>query len=693
MGRGQRHRHPAGAPRGHLRGVRAPPRRGALSRDRDRAGARAARGRAHGRRRRCRIRAGGGQPVLDRAAGRAVSRPRPHGLSGSESAPPLRVAIVDDSPDDRLLSVRQLRRDLGAVHAIEIAHPDDLDALLATGDYDVLVTDYKVRWTDGLSVLRRSKEAHPDRPVVMFTATGSEEVAVAAMKAGCDDYLVKSPRNFVRLPIAVRAAADRAAAARRAAHLESQLARSEARWESLVRSAPDYILTVDRDRTITFLNRPAASPVDRIVGRRIDEVGGVEPASELVAAVDAAFDGASTAVDVTARAPDGRQLAFHVRVGPVAGPAGVDTAMLVARDVTEQRRMEAELRAAQERERERIAADAAYLATQVAEARSERIVGDSPAMRALLDQVRTVAPTDATVLVLGPTGTGKELIAHELHALSGRADKPLVKVNCAAISAGIAESELFGHEKGAFTGADRRRLGRFEIADGGTIFLDEVAELTPDLQVKLLRVLQEHEFERVGSSTPVRVDVRVVAATNRDLAAMVQAGEFRSDLYYRLNVFPLRVPPLADRREDIPLLVDYLIEKFARRVRKPIDGVTDAALARLMRYRWPGNVRELQNVIERAVIVARGPKIDVADIPPLDADEALPPALRAPAADDAAPRSLDDVLRRHIERVLAEHDWVIEGERGAAVALGINPNTLRSRMKKLGIRRPAGRRG
>ena len=305
-------------------------------------------------------------------------------------------------------------------------------------------------------------------------------------------------------------------------------------------------------------------------------------------------------------------------------------------------------------------------------------VGESQSIKAVLRYIEQVAPTDSTVLILGDTGTGKELIARAIHHLSPRKDRPLVRVNCGAIPANLVESELFGHEKGSFTGALQRRIGRFELADGGTIFLDEVGELPLDAQVKLLRVLQEREFERVGSGHSTKVDVRVIAATNRDLHAAVKAGSFRADLHYRLNVFPIDVPPLSARAADIPFLVTHFVRKFSKKLGKQFDGVSNATMDRLTKYGWPGNIRELENVIERATILAKGPVLQIDDTF-LRTD----PAPQPPAAD-----TLEEVERAHILHVLHDASWVVEGVQGAAVRLGLHPNTLRSRMQKLGIKKP-----
>ena len=329
----------------------------------------------------------------------------------------------------------------------------------------------------------------------------------------------------------------------------------------------------------------------------------------------------------------------------------------------------------------------------------EEIVGSSPPLVAVLHAIEQVAPADSTVLILGETGTGKELIARAIHNRSARRERALVTVNCSAISAGLVESELFGHRKGAFTGAIEQRIGRFELANNGTIFLDEIGELPLETQVKLLRVLQEQEFEPVGSSRPVRVDVRVIAATNRDLLREVEWGRFRSDLFYRLNVFPVQMPPLRERRSDIPQLVALFLSRFSKRLGKKIDGVSKETMSRLMEYSWPGNIRELQNVIERAVVMCSGPNLQFGQhLVPLPAHESKAAAAAAPGdikPIECAPgssASLDDVERAHIISVLRQTTGVIDGPKGAAQILKIHPNTLRHRLGRLGIK-PQDHRG
>jgi len=327
----------------------------------------------------------------------------------------------------------------------------------------------------------------------------------------------------------------------------------------------------------------------------------------------------------------------------------------------------------------------------------EEIVGNSPALLAVLRKVEQVAPTESTVLIYGETGTGKELIARAIHDRSARKNRPLLKVNCSAISAGLVESELFGHVKGACTGAFERHIGRFELADGGTIFLDEIGELPLGTQVKLLRVLQEREFEPVGSNRPVRVDVRVIAATNRNLHESIRTGDFRSDLFYRLNVFPIDVPPLRERRSDIPQLAMFFLVRLSKKFGKDIQGMPQTTVDRLISYSWPGNIRELQNVIERAVILSQSSVLElepdlVPVLTPADSSsirDRSPGVVKPPSLALPMSTTLEEVERGHIIAVLNQTRGVVEGPRGAARILGLHPNTLRHRMQKLGLKRTA----
>src|SRR5262245_23341006 len=333
--------------------------------------------------------------------------------------------------------------------------------------------------------------------------------------------------------------------------------------------------------------------------------------------------------------------------------------------------------------KDRLAKENLYLGEEVRRDHNfNQIVGKSAALRRVLKEVETVAPTGSTVLICGETGTGKELVARALHDLSPRRDRTFVKLNCAAIPTGLLESELFGHEKGAFTGAITQKVGRFELAHQGTLFLDEVGDIPLELQPKLFRALQEQEFERLGGTRTIRVDVRLVAATNRDLAHMVADGRFRSDLYYRLNVFPVVLPPLRERTEDIAMLARHFTQRFARRMGRRVETIGEATMEALVRYPWPGNIREMQNVIERAVILSRGPELEI----PLSQFKQPPKAALADFS--SAPSTLEEAEREHILRALGETNWIIGGSAGAAFKLGMKRTTLQSKMRKLGIARP-----
>jgi len=340
--------------------------------------------------------------------------------------------------------------------------------------------------------------------------------------------------------------------------------------------------------------------------------------------------------------------------------------------------------------KDKLAQEKLYLEEEIrSEMNFAEIVGKSSALRKVLKRVETVAPTDSTVLIYGETGAGKELIARAIHDLSPRKSKAFVKLNCAAIPTGLLESELFGHERGAFTGAIAQRIGRFEVANGGTIFLDEIGEIPLELQTKLLRVLQEREFERLGSSRTLRTDARLIAATNRDLEAMVAEQKFRSDLFFRLNVFPIQVPPLRERHGDIPLLVRHFAQQFSKRMNKTIDTISSATLDALSRYHWPGNIRELQNVIERAVITSTGPvlKVDAAD---LKISKPSSPAEKSSAqgsTNGGLRDTLEETERQQILRALKQSNWVVAGPKGAAAKLGMKRSTLQLRMSKLGVSR------
>jgi PAS domain S-box-containing protein len=492
-----------------------------------------------------------------------------------------------------------------------------------------------------------------------------------------------NPRKFSVLQIfAARAAAelDRLRA-------ESLLRESEDRYKDLFEEAPIAYVHEGMDSKFIRANRAAL----KSLGIKAEDVTGTCGRSFIPGTPSARrrFDEALTAVGKGKEETSGMVLELRrkdtgaplwIQWWSKPDPSGTYTRTMFV-DITQ--------RILMEQEQARLQAQNLYLQEEIKSVHNfEEIVGSSPALQKVLDKVNRVAPTDASVLIWGETGTGKELIARAIHSTSSRADKPFIKINCAALPAGLVESELFGHERGAFSGAIQRRIGRFELAHGGTLFLDEIGEVPKDVQVKLLRVLQEREFERVGGGQTIKCDVRVIAATNRPLEKAIQEGEFRADLYYRLNVFPINMPALRDRTEDIPLLVQFFAQKYAPRVGRRIESIEPQTLQRLSNYRWPGNIRELENIIERALILSTTSVLRI-DSEAMGLSVEQP--LREPARDDspapAASGNLNGVQRVHILNTLRDTNWVIEGRRGAAARLEIKPATLRHRMKKLGIAR------
>ena len=465
---------------------------------------------------------------------------------------------------------------------------------------------------------------------------------------------------------------------------EQALRKSEERLASVLASAMDAIITLDSEQRITLLN-PAAEKVFRcqaaqVIGQPFEPFLSKRFGNLLKGyclAVQPAMINSQqlwAPEGLTARRQDGEEFPVEATLSPLE-IEGRQFFTVILRDVTERWQSEETLKQLQ--------LENVYLQEEIKTRQTpDHIVGDSPAMREVFVYAEQVAGTDSTVLLTGETGTGKSVIARAIHDSSDRRDKLFVNVNCAALPGELVESELFGHEKGAFTGAIAQRKGRFELADGGTLFLDEVGELTASAQAKLLRVLQDQEFERVGGTQTLKVNVRLVAATNRDLAKMVKEGGFRADLYYRLNVFPIRLPSLRERSTDIPLLARFFLDKFARKMGKSIRDLSPRACERLLGYSWPGNIRELQNVIERATILARGPLLEIDNALELRLEDQEPKN----TPDQLIP--FEDMERAYILKVLERTRWVIEGEQGAAAILDLNPSTLRSRMQKLNIRKP-----
>jgi PAS domain S-box-containing protein len=499
-----------------------------------------------------------------------------------------------------------------------------------------------------------------------------------------------------RLLFILQIFAARAGAELERLRVEQQLRASEDRFRDLFDEAPIAYVHEGLDTRFVRANRAAL----RILGIKAEEVPVTYGRSLIPDTPDAqrrlkeAFESVGRGTDTSGvvlelrRKEDGCQIFIQWWSKPA--PDGTYTRTMFV-DITDRIRME--------QEQQRLQAQNVYLREEIKSVHNfEEIVGASGGLVSVLKDVRRVAPTDATVLILGETGTGKELIARAIHSSSNRADKPFIKINCAALPAGLVESELFGHERGAFSGAIQRRIGRFELAHGGTIFLDEIGDVSADVQLKLLRVLQEREFERIGGNQTIRSDVRVIAATNRDLPKAIAAGSFRSDLFFRLNVFPVNLPPLRARVEDIPLLVRFFVQKYGSKIGRRVESIEASAMDRLTRYPWPGNIRELENIVERALILSNSTTLSIdADVlgdtglPALAAGAQVPHEDHAAASGGAA--DLNSVQRDHILSTLRSANWVVEGESGAALRLGMKPATLRHRMKKLGISRvsdPAG---
>ena len=459
---------------------------------------------------------------------------------------------------------------------------------------------------------------------------------------------------------------------------EEAIRHSEAQFRALFEFSPDAIVVSDWDGHITEVNARVESMFGyqrgELLGQSIDSLvperfRHTHPTRRKEYASVARVRPMGAGLDLFGRRKDGSEFPADIMLGPVKTEDG-QVVLSVIRDLTEKREAEEVLRRSMLQRR--------YLEEELnTEARFDEIIGESMGLKRVLKLVETVSATDVTVLILGETGTGKEVIARAIHHLSPRNEHVMVRLNCAAIPAGLLESELFGHEKGAYTGAIDRKIGRLELAHEGTLFLDEIGDLPLELQPKILRALQEKEFERLGSNKSIPVNVRLVAATNRDLKKMVAEGQFRSDLYYRLRVFPILLPPLRERREDIPLLVRYFVDHHARKLYKKIETIPDETMRALTRWDWPGNIRELENFVERAVILTKGPVLR-APLGELDM-----PQETIPVRDS----SLEATEREHILRVLRETNGKIGGSNGAAARLGLIRTTLNSKMKKLGIER------
>ncbi|CAB3790020.1 Anaerobic nitric oxide reductase transcription regulator NorR [Pararobbsia alpina] len=586
-------------------------------------------------------------------------------MSPADTDRPL-ILVVEDVPANLSILLDLLSGDRFAVSVAE-----DGESALEQVNYvrpDIILLDVMMPRLDGFATCRQLK-ANPatrDIPIIFMTGLTDTVDKVRGLELGAVDYITKPFQHEEVL-------------ARVSIHLElkqlrQRLQESEERLSRIIESAMDAIVALDHEGRVTLFNRAAERvfrcPASAAVGRFCKQFLAARLCRVLGDYMRC--DGRPAPIWVpeghSAVRADGE--AFRIEASLSCAEAGGQTIyILILRDIEERRQAEAEVGQLRGLNR--------YLQEELLEAQAgEELVG-AAGLHHVLEQVRQVAGTDASVLVSGETGTGKELIAQAIHRKSARGNKPLVKLNCAALPANLIESELFGHEKGAFTGAVARKAGRFELADGGTLFLDEIGELALDLQAKLLRVLQDGEFERLGGTRTQKVDVRIIAATNRSLAEEAAAGRFRADLYYRLNVFPIALPPLRERTGDIAPLVAYFVRRYAAKYGKHIDAVPEARLGVLQGYRWPGNVRELQHVIERAVILTQGSQLALGDW------------FRdvTPTARDAL--TLEDAERAHILKALEQTGWRVSGKAGAAERLGLRPTTLESRMKRLAITRKA----
>jgi PAS domain S-box-containing protein len=602
----------------------------------------------------------------------------------------LRILYLEDEPRDAELVQASLEAEGIDCDLTRVDTEADFLTSVEQNRFDLILADYSLPSFDGISALNIANRICPDVPFIFVSGTLVEEVGIEALKQGATDYVSKARLSKI-VPSVHRALSE--------ARERSQRKRAE---EALRRNEA-YLAEAQRlSHTGSFGWNPSTGVIYwseetfRIFGLEPDTQPTVERILERTHPADRAR--VQLVIDFVIR--EGKEFDFehrllmddgsvkHLHVAGYPSPtAESDDFEFVGAitDVTQRKRTEAELRNALDeiqKLQEQLYKENIALREEIDKASMfEEIVGESPALRAVLVQASKVAPTDSTVLITGETGTGKELIARAIHKRSQRSARAFVSVNCAAIPTSLIASELFGHEKGAFTGALQRRLGRFELAEGGTVFLDEVGELPTETQITLLRVLQEREFERIGGTQTIRVDVRVIAATNRDLHAAIASGEFRRDLFYRLNVIPMAIPALRERTEDIPLLVQYFVDRYARKAHKTIRVIEKRTLEMLQSYPWPGNIRELQNVIERSVVLCESDTLSIEQ------------GWLSPVSSSQPECSAVNVLSRHsaeeereiIEAALAQTHGRISGPEGAAFQLGIPASTLESKIRALKI--------
>jgi DNA-binding NtrC family response regulator len=600
----------------------------------------------------------------------------------------LSILYLEDDPRDAELVQETLDIDGIASHITRVETESDFITSLEHGGFDLILADYTLPSFDGLSALKIAHQIRPHLPFIFVSGTLDEELAIEALKIGAIDYVFKTrlSRIVPSVQRALREAGERAELSR----AEEALRRSEAYLAEAQRLSHTGSFGWDVSSGESYWSRETFrifefQPADRVPLELV--VQRIHPEDRLM--VQQRLDRVSRErqdFDFEHRLLMPDESVKYVRVvgRPSEGELGDFEFVGAVTDITERKGAEANLQKALDeikKLRDQLVKENIALRVEIDRAfMFDEIVGASPALQAVLARVAKVAPTDSGVLITGETGTGKELVARAIHKRSRRSSRAFVSVNCAAIPRDLIASELFGHEKGAFTGATQRRLGRFELAEGGTIFLDEVGEVPAETQIALLRVLQEHELERVGGTAVIRTDVRVIAATNRDLEAAIAAGKFRSDLFYRLNVFPIEMPPLRERREDIPILVEYFINRFARQAGKSFQTVDKKSLDLLQSYRWPGNIRELQNVIERSVIVCETENFSI--------DESWlsrQPCVTEPNKGLGHFKKLPSQEKEIIEAALNESGGRVYGPTGAAAKLGIPRSTLEHKIRSLKI--------
>jgi PAS domain S-box-containing protein len=600
---------------------------------------------------------------------------------------PLRILSLEDDPKDADLVQETLASDGIACHLTRVETEPDFIASLERGDFDLILADYTLPSFDGLSALKIARQDRPQVPFIFVSGTLDEEVAIEALKTGATDYVFKT--RLSRIVPSVRRALREAEERIELRRAEEALRRSEAYLAEAQRLSHTGSFGWDvlsgeiywsRETFRIFEYEPAAKAAIELAVQRThpEDKSAVQEFIERVSCDRQEFD-----FEHRLLMPDGAVKYLRVVGRPSENESGSFEFVGAVTDITERRRAEGDLKKALDeikKLRDQLYKENIALREEIDKASMfEEIVGESPALQAVLALVAKVAPTDSTVLITGETGTGKELIARAIHKRSHRSSRAFVSVNCAAIPATLIASELFGHEKGAFTGALQRRLGRFELAEGGTIFLDEIGELPADTQIALLRVLQEREFERVGGSHPIRADVRVITATNRDLESAIADGAFRIDLFYRLNVFPIQIPPLRERKEDIPTLVEYFIHRYSGKAGKKMRTIEKGVMELLASYSWPGNIRELQNVIERSIILCETDTFSV--------DPSWLSPESSSARDETGPFAKKSAAqeREAIETALAAAGGRVSGASGAAAQLGMPASTLESKIRSLKI--------